>query len=289
MIAALLFGLASAFFLAIMLLLAAIKIVNEYERGVIFRLGRIVGAKGPGLFLIIPIIDRMKRVNLQTVTFDIPPQDVITKDNVSLRVNAVAYFNVVDPVRAVVAVQNYLVATSQIAQTTLRSVLGQVELDDLLVKRDEINTHLQQIVDGVTDPWGIKVTLVELKDVELPETMRRAMGRQAEAERERRSKIIHAEGEREAATSLGEAADVLDQSPGAMQLRLLSTMAEVAVERNSTLIFPIPIELLRFAQSFTDNQADGTGPVLPQTEDSVEVHGDTTVTPPMPPTDAALS
>ena len=253
---ALLYGLGAALFVAIVLLAAAIKIVNEYERGVIFRLGRVTGAKGPGLFFIIPIIDRMVKVNLQTVTFDIPPQDVITKDNVTLRVNAVAYFNVVDPVRAVVAVQNYLVATSQIAQTTLRSVLGQVELDDLLIKRDEINMQLQQIVDGVTDPWGVKVTLVEVKDVELPESMRRAMGRQAEAERERRSKIIHAEGEREAAASLSAAADVLDQSPGAMQLRLLSTMAEVAVERNSTLIFPVPVELLRFAQRFTDELGD---------------------------------
>jgi regulator of protease activity HflC (stomatin/prohibitin superfamily) len=254
---ALLYGLGAALFVAIVLLAAAIKIVNEYERGVIFRLGRVMGAKGPGLFFIIPLIDRMVKVNLQTVTFDIPPQDVITKDNVTLRVNAVAYFNVVDPIRAVIAVQNYLVATSQIAQTTLRSVLGQVELDDLLIKRDEINTQLQQIVDGVTDPWGVKVTLVEVKDVELPESMRRAMGRQAEAERERRSKIIHAEGEREAAASLSAAADVLDQSPGAMQLRLLSTMAEVAVERNSTLIFPVPIELLRFAQRFTDEHTGG--------------------------------
>jgi regulator of protease activity HflC (stomatin/prohibitin superfamily) len=254
---ALLYGLGAALFVAIVLLAAAIKIVNEYERGVIFRLGRVMGAKGPGLFFIIPLIDRMVKVNLQTVTFDIPPQDVITKDNVTLRVNAVAYFNVVDPIRAVIAVQNYLVATSQIAQTTLRSVLGQVELDDLLIKRDEINTQLQQIVDGVTDPWGVKVTLVEVKDVELPESMRRAMGRQAEAERERRSKIIHAEGEREAAASLSAAADVLDQSPGAMQLRLLSTMAEVAVERNSTLIFPVPVELLRFAQRFTDERTGG--------------------------------
>jgi regulator of protease activity HflC (stomatin/prohibitin superfamily) len=267
MTSALLYGIGGALFVAFMLLSAAIKIVNEYERGVIFRLGRVIGSKGPGLFFIIPIIDRMRKVNLQTVTFDIPPQDVITKDNVTLRVNAVAYFNVVDPVRAVVAVQDYLIATSQIAQTTLRSVLGQVELDELLIKRDEINSHLQQIVDQVTDPWGVKVTLVELKDVELPETMRRAMGRQAEAERERRSKVIHAEGEREAATSLGQAADVLDQSPGAMQLRLLSTMAEVAVERNSTLIFPVPIELLRFAESFTR----GASPLVPAGgEDPVE-------------------
>ena len=283
---ALLYGLGGALVIALGLLYASIKIVNEYERGVIFRLGRVIGAKGPGLFFIIPLIDRMVKVNLQTVTFDIPPQDVITKDNVTLRVNAVAYFNVVDPVRAVVAVQNYLVATSQIAQTTLRSVLGQVELDDLLLKRDEINTQLQQIVDGVTDPWGVKVTLVEVKDVELPETMRRAMGRQAEAERERRSKVIHAEGEREAATSLGAAADVLDRSPGAMQLRLLSTMAEVAAERNSTLIFPIPIELLRFVQSFTDNHANGAGPAVAEGEDSVEVHGGTTVRPATLPNEA---
>jgi regulator of protease activity HflC (stomatin/prohibitin superfamily) len=245
---ALLYGLGAAVVVALLLLAGAIKIVNEYERGVIFRLGRVIGAKGPGLFFIIPIVDRMVKVNLQTVTADIPPQDVITKDNVTLRVNAVTYFNVVDPVRAVVVVQNYLVATSQIAQTTLRSVLGQVELDDLLIKRDEINTQLQQIIDGVTDPWGVKVTLVEVKDVELPETMRRAMGRQAEAERERRSKVIHAEGEREAAASLSEAANVLDRNPGAMQLRLLSTMTEVAAERNSTLIFPVPVELLRFVE-----------------------------------------
>jgi regulator of protease activity HflC (stomatin/prohibitin superfamily) len=244
---ALLYGLGAALFVIVLLLFAAIKIVNEYERGVIFRLGRVMAAKGPGLFFIIPIIDKMVRVNLQTVTADIPPQDVITKDNVTLRVNAVTYFNVIDPVRAVVAVQNYLVATSQIAQTTLRSILGQVELDDLLINRDQINTQLQQIIDGVTEPWGVKVSLVEVKDVELPDTMRRAMGRQAEAERERRSKIIHAEGERQAAQALGEAADVLERSPGAMQLRLLSTMTEVAAERNSTLIFPVPIELLRFA------------------------------------------
>ena len=249
---ALLYGLGAALFVVAMLLVAAIKVVNEYERGVIFRLGRVMGPKGPGLFFIIPVIDKMLKVNLQTVTADIPPQDVITKDNVTLRVNAVTYFNVVDPVRAVIAVQNYLVATSQIAQTTLRSVLGQVELDDLLIKRDEINTKLQQIIDGVTEPWGVKVSLVEVKDVELPESMRRAMGRQAEAERERRSKVIHAEGEREAAASLGEAARVLERSPGAMQLRLLSTMAEVATERNSTLIFPVPVELLRFAERFAN-------------------------------------
>ena len=286
MTSALLYGLGGALFIALGLLYAVDQDRQRIRTRRDLRLGRVIGAKGPGLFFIIPLIDRMIKVNLQTVTFDIPPQDVITKDNVTLRVNAVVYFNVVDPVRAVVAVQNYLVATSQIAQTTLRSVLGQVELDDLLLKRDEINTQLQQIVDGVTDPWGVKVTLVEVKDVELPETMRRAMGRQAEAERERRSKIIHAEGEREAATSLGAAADVLDRSPGAMQLRLLSTMAEVAVERNSTLIFPIPIELLRFAQTFTDNQANGAGPAVAEGEDSVEVHAGTTVRPATLPNEA---
>jgi regulator of protease activity HflC (stomatin/prohibitin superfamily) len=255
---ALLFGLVGAVLVIVLLLVSAIKIVNEYERGVIFRLGRVMGAKGPGLFFIVPIIDKMVKVNLQTVTADIPPQDVITKDNVTLRVNAVTYFNVVDPVRAVVAVQNYLIATSQIAQTTLRSILGQVELDDLLIKRDEINAELQQIIDGVTDPWGVKVTLVEVKDVELPESMRRAMGRQAEAERDRRAKVIHAIGEQEAAQALSEAADRLHASPGAMQLRLLSTMTEVAAEKNSTLIFPVPVELLRFAEQMTESRGDGS-------------------------------
>ncbi len=256
---ALLYGIGAAVLVVVLLLVAAIKIVNEYERGVIFRLGRVIGAKGPGLFFIIPIIDKMVKVNLQTVTADIPPQDVITKDNVTLRVNAVTYFNVVDPVRAVVAVQNYLVATSQIAQTTLRSILGQVELDDLLINRDDINAQLQQIIDGVTDPWGVKVTLVEVKDVELPEGMRRAMGRQAEAERDRRAKVIHARGELEAAASLREAAETLEKNPASMQLRLLSTMSEVSAEKNSTLIFPVPVELLRFAQSM----AGGAVPTTP--------------------------
>jgi regulator of protease activity HflC (stomatin/prohibitin superfamily) len=257
---ALIYGLGAAVVVIVLLLAAAIKIVKEYERGVIFRLGRVIGAKGPGLFFIIPLIDRMVKVNLQTVTADIPPQDVITKDNVTLRVNAVTYFNVVDPVRAVVAIQNYLIGTSEIAQTTLRSILGQVELDDLLIKRDEINSQLQQIIDGVTDPWGVKVTLVEVKDVELPEGMRRAMSRQAEAERERRAKVIHAEGEREAAASLSEAATTLAASPGSMQLRLLATMADVASERNSTLIFPVPIELLRFIDAVTPEAGDAAPP-----------------------------
>ena len=218
-----------------------------------------MGAKGPGLFFIIPVIDRMVKVNLQTFTFDIPPQDVITKDNVTVRVNAVTYVNVVDPVRAVVAIQDYRYATSQVAQTTLRSILGQVDLDELLVKRDEINQQLQQIIDDLTDPWGVKVTLVEVKDVELPESMRRAMARQAEAERERRAKVIHAHGELEAAESLGQAAAVLETHPAAMQLRVLSTMVEVSAEKNSTLIFPVPVELLRLVDTLTNGQRPAAG------------------------------
>jgi regulator of protease activity HflC (stomatin/prohibitin superfamily) len=256
-VTALLIGLAAVVVLLLVVLAASVRIVNEYERGVIFRLGRVIGAKGPGLFFIVPIIDKMVKVNLQTVTFDIPPQDVITKDNVSLRVNAVTYFNVVDPVRAVVSIQDYRYATSQVAQTTLRSILGQVELDDLLSKRDDINQQLQVIIDQLTDPWGVKVTNVEVKDVELPEGMRRAMGRQAEAERERRAKVIHAEGELEASASLRDASEMLSSSPGAMQLRMLSTMVEVAAEKNSTLIFPVPVELLRFADAMA-RQADRT-------------------------------
>jgi regulator of protease activity HflC (stomatin/prohibitin superfamily) len=237
----------AAVVLLLVILVSAVKIVPEYERGVIFRLGRVIGAKGPGLFVIIPVVDRMVRVNLQTVTMDIPPQDVITRDNVTVRVNAVTYFNVVDPIKATVAIQQYVLGTSQVAQTTLRSILGQVDLDDLLVNRDEINQRLQRIIDGLTDPWGVKVTLVEVKDVELPDSMRRAMAAQAEAERERRAKVIHAKGEFEAAETLSLAGEMLERRPGAMQLRLLSTMTEVAAERNSTLIFPVPIELLRFA------------------------------------------
>ncbi len=252
---AFLFGIGGAILLLLLILVSAVRIVAEYERGVIFRLGRVMGPKGPGLFFIVPLVDRMVKVNLQTVTADIPPQDVITKDNVTLRVNAVTYFNVVDPVRAVVAIQNYMYATSQVAQTTLRSILGQIELDDLLLKRDEINQQLQTIIDELTNPWGIKVTLVEVKDVELPEGMRRAMGRQAEAERERRAKVIHALGEFEAAEALGRAAAVLETHPAAMQLRVLSTMVEVSAEKNSTLIFPVPVELLRLI----DAAAKGVG------------------------------
>jgi regulator of protease activity HflC (stomatin/prohibitin superfamily) len=242
----LLYGIGAAALLLLVIVVSAVKIVPEYERGVIFRLGRVIDAKGPGLFVIIPIVDRMVRVNLQTVTMDIPPQDVITRDNVTVRVNAVTYFNVVDPVKATVVIQDYILGTSQLAQTTLRSILGQVDLDDLLVNRDEINQRLQTIIDQLTDPWGVKVTLVEVKDVELPETMRRAMARQAEAERERRAKVIHSQGEFEAAEQLSNAAELLERRPAAMQLRLLSTMTEVASEKNSTLIFPVPVELLRF-------------------------------------------
>jgi regulator of protease activity HflC (stomatin/prohibitin superfamily) len=255
----LLIGLGIAAFVAFLLLSASVRIVNEYERGVIFRLGRVIGAKGPGLFFIIPIVDRMVKVSLRTVTMDIPPQDVITRDNVTVKVNAVTYFNVVDPVRSVVAIEDYKQGTSEIAQTTLRSILGQVDLDELLINRDEINQRLQRIIDDLTNPWGVKVTLVEVKDVELPETMRRAMASQAEAERDRRAKVIHALGEREAAGALGEAAVVLEDHPAAMQLRVLSTMAEVSAERNSTLIFPLPVELLRLVDTLTGNGQPGNG------------------------------
>jgi regulator of protease activity HflC (stomatin/prohibitin superfamily) len=242
-------GVLAAVGLALLIFVSAIRIVKEYERGVIFRLGRVIGAKGPGLFFIIPIVDRMVKVNLQTVTMDIPPQDIITRDNVTVRVNAVTYFNVVEPIRATVAIQDYLFGTSQVAQTTLRSVIGQVHLDEVLINRDEINRRLQQIIDDLTDPWGVKVTLVEVKDVELPESMRRAMARQAEAERERRAKVIHAQGELEAAETLARAAGELERHPAAMQLRVLSTMIEVAAERNSTLVFPLPLELLRLVDA----------------------------------------
>jgi regulator of protease activity HflC (stomatin/prohibitin superfamily) len=250
----LLIGIGLALGVALAFLIAAIRIAKEYERGVIFRLGRVIGAKGPGLFFIIPIIDRMVRVTLRTTTMDIPPQDIITRDNVTVRVNAVAYFNVVDPVRSVIAIEDYIFGTGQVAQTTLRSIIGQADLDDLLVKRDDINLRLQQIIDQLTDPWGVKVTLVEVKDVELPEGMRRAMARQAESERDRRAKVIHAKGEREAAAELGEAAAILETHPAALQLRVLSTMTEVAAEKNSTLIFPLPVEVLRWVQGATNRK-----------------------------------
>jgi len=230
--------------LALWIIRAALRIVAEYERGVIFRLGRVIGAKGPGLFWIIPIVDRMVKVDLRVVTLDVPTQEAITKDNVTVKVNAVCYFRVVDPVAAVVNVSNYLLATQQIAQTTLRSVLGQSELDELLAERDKINHQLQRIIDEQTEPWGVKVSIVEVKDVELPATMQRAMARQAEAEREKRAKIIHAEGELQASQTLAEAAGIMATQPGALQLRYLQTLTEISAERNSTVIFPLPIELL---------------------------------------------
>lgn len=227
----------------IIILLMAIRILREYERGVIFRLGRVVGSKGPGLIILIPFIDRMVRVSLRTVVLDVPPQDIITKDNVSIQVNAVVYFRVLDPVKSVIEVENYLYATSQLAQTTLRSVLGEVELDDLLSNRETINQKLQQIIDHATDPWGIKVSMVEVKHVDLPEEMRRAMAAQAEAERERRAKVIAALGELQAAEKLSQAAEILSKYPAALQLRYLQTLTLIASENNSTTIFPIPIEL----------------------------------------------
>lgn len=234
----------------------SVRILREYERGVIFRLGRLIGAKGPGLILLIPIIDKMQRVDLRTVTFDVPPQDVITRDNISVKVNAVVYFRVVDANQAIVNVVNYMMATSQIAQTTLRSILGQFELDDLLANRDQINKQLQKIIDDQTEPWGVKVSVVEVKNVDLPVEMQRAIARQAEAERERRAKIIHAEGELQASVKLAEAAEIIGRNPATLQLRYLQTLTEIAAEKNSTTIFPIPIDLitpfLKAAQKFAD-------------------------------------
>ncbi|MCH8994421.1 MAG: slipin family protein [Chloroflexi bacterium] len=223
----------------------AIRIVQEYERGVIFRLGRLQGARGPGLFIIIPIIERMVKVDLRTVTMDVPSQEAITKDNVTVRVNAVIYFHVLDPEAAVVNVTDHFRATSQIAQTTLRSVLGQAELDTLLSEREQINNNLQQIIDEQTEPWGVKVTVVEVKDVELPQSMQRAMARQAEAERERRAKVINADGEFQAAQRLADAGEIMATQPMTLQLRFLQTLTEVASEKNSTIVFPVPIDLIQ--------------------------------------------
>ncbi len=231
--------------LAVMLLDAAIRILREYERGVVFRLGRLIGAKGPGLILLIPVIDRMVKVDLRTVTLNVPPQDVITRDNVPARVNAVAYFHVVQPTQAIVDVEDFLLATSQISQTTLRSVLGKAELDTLLAERERLNQDLQQIIDEQTEPWGVKVTTVEIKDVEIPQGMQRAMARQAEAERERRAKIINAEAEFQAAEKLSQAAKIIGREPGTLQLRYLQTLLELGVNQNSTIVFPLPIDLVR--------------------------------------------
>src|SRR5687767_14382055 len=226
-------------------LVSAIKIVKEYERGVIFRLGRVQGGpKGPGLFILLPLVDRMVKIDLRTVTMDVPPQDVITRDNVPARVNAVVYFRVVDPNRSVIEVENHVLATSQISQTTLRSVLGQKDLDELLTNREEINEELQSIIDEQTDPWGVKVSVVEVKDVEIPQQMQRAMARQAESERERRAKIINAEGEFQAAEKLAQAAEIISKNPATLQLRYLQTLLEMGVNQNTTIVFPLPIELM---------------------------------------------
>ncbi len=237
--------------LILMILASALRILNEYERGVIFRLGRVrtVGgkplAKGPGLIFLIPVVDKLVKVSLRTVTMDVPPQDVITRDNVSIKVNAVIYFRVMDPIKAIIEIENYLYGTSQLSQTTLRSVCGQVELDTLLSKRDNINLQIQEILDKHTEPWGVKVTTVEVKAIDLAEEMRRAMAKQAEAERERRSKVIHAEGEFQAAEKLKDAALIIHDHPMALQLRYLQTLTEIATEKNSTILFPLPIDLVR--------------------------------------------
>jgi len=232
-------------FLALAFLASSIKVLNEYQRGVIFRLGRVIAAKGPGLIILLPIIDKMIKVDLRTITLDVPPQDIITRDNVSVKVSAVVYFRVLEPVKAVIEVENFLFATSQLAQTTLRSVCGQAELDELLAEREKLNSRIQTILDMDTEPWGVKVSKVEVKEIDLPDEMKRAMAKQAEAERERRSKIINAEGEYQAATKLAEAAEIIDKAPAALQLRYLQTLREVAAENNSTTLFPIPIDLFK--------------------------------------------
>jgi regulator of protease activity HflC (stomatin/prohibitin superfamily) len=239
--------------LAIAFLFMAVKVLNEYERAVIFRLGRIIDHKGPGIIFLIPVVDRMVRVSLRTVTMDVPPQDVITKDNVSIKVNAVIYFRVIDPTNAVIEIENYLYGTSQLAQTTLRSVCGQSELDELLASREKVNLQLQEILDRHTDPWGVKVSMVELKYIDLPQEMQRAIAKQAEAERERRAKIINAEGEFQAAAKLSEAAVIIAKEPVALQLRFLQTLVEVAAEKNSTTVFPVPIDLFEpFLRKFKE-------------------------------------
>ncbi len=235
---------------AAILIASAVRVLREYERGVIFRLGRLVGSKGPGLIILIPIIDRMVKVSLRTVAMDIPPQDVITKDNVSVKVNAVLYFRVMDPAKAITEVEDFLYATSQLAQTTLRSVLGGAELDEMLAEREQINTSLQEIIDRHSDPWGMKVSLVEIKHVDLPQEMQRVIAKQAEAERERRAKIIHSEGEFQASQKLRDAAEVISEFPQALQLRFLQTLTEVGAENNSTIVFPLPIDL--FKHFFTE-------------------------------------
>ena len=240
-------------------LFSAIRVLNEYERGVIFRLGRYHSTKGPGLIIVLPVIDRIVRISLRLVTMDVPAQDIITKDNVSVKVNAVVYFRVMNPRNAVIEVEDFLYATGQLSQTTLRSVLGQMEFDDLLSEREKINSQLQELLDQATEPWGIKVTTVEVKHVDLPSEMQRSIARQAEAERERRAKIIHAEGEFQASGRLAEAATIIGSAPGALQLRFLQTLAEVATENNSTMLFPIPIDLIRPFLAMGDSLGDSGG------------------------------
>ncbi len=254
-------GIAVIFFVlivfAVIILGNAIRVLREYERGVIFRLGRLIGVKGPGIIFLIPIVDRMVKVSLRTVVMDVPPQDVITKDNVSIKVNAVVYFRVVQPDKSIVEVENFLFATSQLSQTTLRSILGQSELDELLAERDQINAKLAKIIDSQTEPWGIKVSTVEVKHIDLPVEMQRAMARQAEAERERRAKVIHAEGEFQASQKLADAAKVIEPHPISLQLRYLQTLTEVASEKNSTTIFPVPIDLIApFLEAYRKSQED---------------------------------
>jgi regulator of protease activity HflC (stomatin/prohibitin superfamily) len=227
------------------ILTQVIKVLNEYERGVVFRLGRLIPSKGPGIIFLIPLVDKLKRVSLRLITMDVPPQDVITRDNVSIKVNAVVYYRVMESDKAIVEVENYAYATSQLAQTTLRSVCGQAELDELLAERERISVHIQEILDKDTDPWGIKVSKVEIKHIDLPPVMQRAMAKQAEVERERRAKVIHADGEYQASTKLSEAATTISKDPAALQLRFLQTLSEVGVEKNSTLLFPIPVDFFK--------------------------------------------
>jgi regulator of protease activity HflC (stomatin/prohibitin superfamily) len=255
----------------LIILAAAIKIVQEYERGVIFRMGRCVGARGPGIIILIPFVERMQKVDLRVITHDVPTQEIITRDNVTVKVNAVVYFLVIDPVQAAIKVLDFFRATSLLSQTTLRSVLGQSDLDELLSKRDEINHRLQQIIDEGTEPWGIKVNLVEVKDVELPNTMQRAMAAQAEAERERRAKVIHAEGEFQAAVKLAEAARIISSQPGTMQLRYLQTLQEIATDQSSTIVFPLPLELItpfldimKQSRTLPENTANSSVVVQPE-------------------------
>ena len=256
-------GVGIVIFIGIIFVLSGLKVLNEYERGVVFRLGRLTPYRGPGVIFVIPVLERMARIDLRTVTLDIPPQDVITKDNVTVKVSAVLYFRVVDPSRAVTEVANYLFATMQLAQTTLRSVGGQTELDELLSQRDKLNARIQEIVDSQTEPWGVKVTLVELKNIDLPQDMQRAIAAQAEAERERRAKVIAAEGEFQASQRLADAAEIMSKSPITLQLRYLQTLKEIATENNSTTVFPMPIDLFEPFRAFA--KAAGIGDDKPKT------------------------